>query len=207
MEYSNFTASCAASLGGKASQGLAPTFQEKNMTFHEIAIQYAQLASASVDSRGYLVHHVGSFSSGMHRDEALQALEELNRSTVVTNLIVEHGSPLTAHVVLSQEDGASGVETAVVGVCFDEISATEMADEAATRLCDEINAQLARDMGEDFVPLDVHLQGGERQVASNGCGIQGTVCVKQTSVLRSEHSSGSFHIGSLLGTERGSAIL
>ncbi len=46
------------------------------MNFHDTAIKYAQLAAAAVDSRGHLLHQVGSYPAGTVRDAELAELEQ-----------------------------------------------------------------------------------------------------------------------------------
>jgi len=58
------------------------------MNFHNTAIKYAQLAAAAVDSRGHLLHQVGSYPAGTVRDAELAELEQAYRSTVIAE--VEH---------------------------------------------------------------------------------------------------------------------
>lgn len=157
------------------------------MRFHDLAILYAQVASAPVDTNGCLLRAVGDFASGAVRDEVLVTLEEMNRSAVVTELLQGTGQALSAHVVISVEDGASGVETAVVGVRFDAVSAQELAASTADTLCNAVNKDLARDMGTDYEPTQVtQNEPGEFCIGSCGTGLLASVVIKATRNIHNE---------------------
>ncbi|AVX93375.1 hypothetical protein [Pseudomonas psychrophila] len=178
------------------------------MSFHNLALLYANVATASVDACGCLLQGVGDFPAGSVRDEVLVALEEMNRSNVITDLVVGNGTPLTAHVVVGLEDGASGTEVAVKGVCFDAVSAMALAESAAGEMCASINAVLRRDMGEDFHPVGLaHLKSNEICIASPQTGCLASVEIQTTTSLSSENSSGSFFVGTQLGSYTRTPIL
>jgi hypothetical protein len=80
------------------------------MNFHNTAIKYAQLAAATVDSRGHLLHQVGSYPAGTVRDAELAELEQAYRSTVIAEVVSSSELKATAHVVLSQDDEESGAD-------------------------------------------------------------------------------------------------
>ena len=178
------------------------------MSFHNLALLYAKVATASIDTRGCLLQGVGDFPVGSVRDEVLVAIEEMNRSNVITDLVVGNGAPLTAHVVVGLEDGAAGTEAAVKGVCFDPVSAMALAESAAGEMCASLNAVLRRDMGEDFHPVGLtHLKSGEICIASSETGCLASVQIQTTSSLTSENSSGSFFIGALIGSHSRTSVL
>ncbi|MBX8556982.1 hypothetical protein K5D56_25555 [Pseudomonas cichorii] len=169
------------------------------MSFHNLALLYAKVATASVDARGFLLQGVGDFQAGSVRDEALVAIEEMNRSNVITDMVMGNGTPLTAHVVVGLEDGASGTEVTVKGVCFDPVSAFALAESAAGEMRSSINALLRRDMGEDFQPVDLtHLKSNEICIASNETGCLASVAIQTTTSITGENSPGSFFVGTLL---------
>ncbi|KAA0946216.1 hypothetical protein YA0850_33480 [Pseudomonas veronii] len=170
------------------------------MSFHKLALLYAQVASAPVDIRGCLLTAIGEYSSGDVRDEVLVTIEEMNRSSVIADLIVNQGTPLTAHVVVGLEDGATGTEATVKGVCFDTMSAMAMAEAAAGEMCDSINRDLKRDMADDYHPVGLNqLKRGTIGIASPQTGCLALVEVQTTTNLFSENSCGSFYIGTQLG--------
>ncbi|MBC2692679.1 MULTISPECIES: hypothetical protein [Pseudomonas] len=178
------------------------------MSFHELALLYAQAASAPVDARGCLLSGVGDFTAGSVRDEVLVTIEEMNRSAVITDLIVVQGTPLTAYVVVGLEDGAAGTEVIVKGVCFDAVSAMALAESTAGEMCDSINRDLKREMGQDFHPVGLtHLKQRSIAIASPETGCLASVEIQTTTSLTSENGSGSFFIGTQLGTQARPAIL
>jgi len=178
------------------------------MSFHKLALLYAQVASAPVDTRGCLLSAIGEFSSGAIRDEVMVTIEEMNRSSVISDLIVNKGTPLTAHVIVGLEDGATGIEATVKGVCFDTMSAMAMAEATAGEICDSINRDLKRDMADDFHPVGLNqLMQGTICIASPETGCLASVQVQTTTNLFSENSSGSFYIGTQLGTQSRLPIL
>ena len=178
------------------------------MSFHNLALMYAQVASAPVDTRGCLLNSVGDFQAGIVRDEVLVTIEEMNRSAVITDLVAGQGTPLTAHVVLCLEDGATGTEVTVKGVCFDAISALAFAETSAGEMRDSINRDLAHEMGEDFHPVGLmHLKHSTIGIASAETGCLASVTIQTTTSLTSENSSGSFYIGSQLGSQASLSIL
>ena len=178
------------------------------MSFHNLALLYAKVASAPVDARGCLLGCVGDFPAGSVRDEVMVTIEEMNRSAVITDLVVGQGKPLTAHVVLGLEDGAAGTEVSVKGVCFDAISAIALSESAAGELCASINTELRLEMGEDFHPVGLtHLNQNKISIASPETGCLASVEIQMTTSLNSENSSGSFYIGTQLGTHARLPIL
>lgn len=178
------------------------------MSFHNLALLYAKVATAPVDASGCLLQSVGDFPAGSARDEVFVAIEEMNRSSVITELVVGNGAPLTAHVVIGIEDGAAGPEMAVKGVCFDPVSALALAESAADEMCTSINSVLRRDMGEDFHPVGLtHLLSNEISIASPETGCLASVEIQTTTSLSSENSSGSFFVGTLLGHHARTSIL
>lgn len=171
------------------------------MSFHDLAMLYAKVASAPVDARGCLLNGVGDYPPGSVRDEVMVGIEEMNRSSVITELVVGQGAPLTAHVVVGLEDGAAGTEVTVHGVCFDAISAMALAETSAGEMCNSINRDLQRDMGEDFHPVGLsHLNQSTICISSTETGRLASVEIQTTTRLSSENSSGSFYIGTQLGT-------
>ncbi|WP_223508952.1 MULTISPECIES: hypothetical protein [unclassified Pseudomonas] len=178
------------------------------MSFHNLALLYAKVAFAPVDARGCLLGGVGDFPAGSVRDEVMVTIEEMNRSAVITDLVVGQGTPLTAHVVVGLEEGAAGTEVTVKGVCFDAISAMALAETTAGEMCNAINADLLRDMGEDFHPVGLtHLRQRTICIASPETGCLASVEIQTTTSLSSENSSGSFFIGTQLGTHARLPIL
>ncbi|OAS07736.1 hypothetical protein AYO08_10415 [Pseudomonas putida] len=152
------------------------------MNFHDTAIKYATLAAAAVDSRGNLLHQVGSYPSGTVRDAELAELEQAYRSTVIAELVSSSELKATAHVVLSQDDDESGADAEVIGICFDSVSAEGLADEAASEMAKRINQLLANDMGADFEPVSVTQTGQERIISNSNVGILGAIRIKTASV-------------------------
>lgn len=178
------------------------------MSFHDLALLYAKVATAPVDARGCLLGGVGDFPAGSVRDEVMVTIEEMNRSCVITDLVVGQGSPLTAHVVFGLEEGAAGTEVTVKGVCFDAISAMALAESAAGDMCNSINSDLRRDMADDFHPVGLkHLNQNTICIASPETGCLASVEIQTTASLSSENSSGSFFIGTQLGTHARLPIL
>jgi hypothetical protein len=179
-----------------------------NMSFHNLALLYAKVGTAPVDARGCLLGCVGDFPAGSVRDEVMVTIEEMNRSAVITDLVVGQGMPLTAHVVVGLEDGAAGTEVTVKGVCFDAVSAMALAETTAGEMCSAINADLQRDMGVDFHPVGLtHLKQRTIAIASAETGCLASVEIQTTTSLSSENSSGSFYIGTQLGTHARLPIL
>jgi hypothetical protein len=179
-----------------------------NMSFHDLALLYAKVATAPVDASGCLLIGVGDFPTGSVRDDVMVTIEEMNRSSVITDLVVGQGTPLTAHVVVGLEDGAAGTEVNVKGVCFDAISAMALAESTAGAMCNSINGDLLRDMGEDFHPVGLtHLKQNTICIASPETGCLASVEIQTTTSLSSENSSGSFFIGTQLGTHARLPIL
>lgn len=178
------------------------------MSFHNLALLYAQVASVPVDARGCLLSSAGDFPAGSVRDEVMVTIEEMNRSAVITNLVIGQGMPLTAHVVVGLEDGAAGTEMTVKGVRFDAISALALAESSAGEMCKAINADLQRDMADDFHPVGLtHLKQNTICITSPETGCLASVEIQTTTSLSSENSSGSFYLGTQLGTETRLAIL
>lgn len=178
------------------------------MSFHNLAMLYAKVATSPVDARGCLLQGIGDFPAGSIRDEVLIAIEEMNRSNVITDLVTGNGAPLAAHVVVSLEDGGAGTEVIVKGVCFDSVSAMAMAEFAASEMCASTNALLRRDMGEDFHPVGVvHLKSNEICISSQETGCLASVEIQTTTNLSSENSSGSFFVGTLIGAQALPSIL
>lgn len=178
------------------------------MSFHDLALLYAKVASAPVDARGCLLNGLGDFPAGSVRDEVMVTIEELNRSAVIADLVVGHGTPLTAHVVVALEDGAAGTEVTVKGVCFDAISAMTLAESTAGEMCNSINGDLKRDMADDFHPVGLtHLKQNTIGIASAETGCLATIEIQTTTSLSSENSSGSFYLGTQLGTHARLPIL
>lgn len=178
------------------------------MNFHDTAVKYAQLASASVDSHGNLVGQVGAYPAGTVRDAELQSLEDLFRASVYADLVNAKDVNITAHVVLSQEDGGAGAETQVIGICFDPVDAENLAEKAAASMCSSINKLLASDMGDDFEPVGVTQVDVETRIVSNsGAGVLGAINIKTTTAIGAEQGGFGICGGYPFGASHGAACI